>query len=71
MITFARNNILDADVEALVNPVNCVRVMGKGLALQFKMAYPDAFRESRRSPAFCAIVTTWALRTRTTSTSAT
>jgi O-acetyl-ADP-ribose deacetylase (regulator of RNase III) len=45
MVTFTRGNVLDADVEALVNPVNCVGVMGKGLALQFKIAYPDAFRE--------------------------
>ena len=36
-------DILRADVEALVNPVNLVGVMGKGLALQFKKAYPDNF----------------------------
>jgi O-acetyl-ADP-ribose deacetylase (regulator of RNase III) len=30
-------------VQALVNPVNCVGVMGAGLALQFKRAWPDNF----------------------------
>ena len=38
-------SILEADVEALVNPVNCVGVMGKGLALAFKEAFPEVFRE--------------------------
>ena len=37
-------NILEADVDALVNAVNCVGVMGKGLALQFKKRFPDVFR---------------------------
>ncbi|WP_230858157.1 macro domain-containing protein [Actinoplanes aureus] len=32
-----------ADVDALVNTVNTVGVMGKGIALQFKRAYPDNF----------------------------
>lgn len=36
-------DLLAADVEALVNPVNTVGVMGKGLALQFKQAFPDVF----------------------------
>lgn len=36
--------LANCDVEALVNPVNCVGVMGKGLALQVKMAYPNNFR---------------------------
>ena len=31
-------------VEALVNPVNCIGVMGRGLALRFKELYPDNFR---------------------------
>ncbi len=38
-----RGNILCADVEAIVNPVNCVGVMGRGLAAQFKRAYPANF----------------------------
>lgn len=34
--------IFDWDVQALVNPVNCVGVAGKGLALEFKKRYPHA-----------------------------
>ena len=37
-------NILAEDVEALVNTVNCVGVMGRGIALQFKKAFPDNFK---------------------------
>ena len=44
-ITFKTGNILDDDVAALVNPVNCVGVMGAGLAKQFKKKYPDMFEE--------------------------
>lgn len=44
MITLATGNLLDAKVDALVNPVNTVGVMGKGLALQFKKAFPANFR---------------------------
>jgi O-acetyl-ADP-ribose deacetylase (regulator of RNase III) len=36
-------NLLDADVEGLVNTVNTVGVMGKGLALQFKRRFPSNF----------------------------
>lgn len=45
MIRYMRGNLLDADVEALVNPVNAVGVMGKGLAAEFKTWYPDIFKE--------------------------
>lgn len=44
MIELTRGNILKADAEALVNTVNCVGVMGKGIALQFKKAFPENFR---------------------------
>ncbi len=44
MIEVTRGNLLDAEgVDALVNTVNTVGVMGKGVALQFKKAYPDNF----------------------------
>lgn len=43
MIRDATGNLLEADVEALVNTVNCVGFMGKGIALQFKQAWPDNF----------------------------
>jgi len=44
MITFTQGNLLDADAEALVNTVNTVGVMGKGIALMFKEAFPDNFK---------------------------
>ncbi|HHR6080561.1 TPA: type II toxin-antitoxin system antitoxin DNA ADP-ribosyl glycohydrolase DarG [Providencia alcalifaciens] len=40
MIKFIQGNLLEADVEALVNTVNTVGVMGKGIALMFKERYP-------------------------------
>ena len=43
MIELTRGNILKAEAEALVNTVNCAGFMGKGIALQFKKAYPDNF----------------------------
>lgn len=43
MIRFTSGNILHADVEAVVNTVNCVGIMGRGIALQFKNAYPENF----------------------------
>jgi O-acetyl-ADP-ribose deacetylase (regulator of RNase III) len=49
MIEFRQGNLLAADAEALVNTVNCVGVMGKGIALQFKQAYPDNFRAYERA----------------------
>ena len=44
MVREEEGNLLSADAEALVNTVNTVGVMGKGLALQFKQAYPGNFR---------------------------
>jgi O-acetyl-ADP-ribose deacetylase (regulator of RNase III) len=41
---FTKGNVLDADVQALVNTVNTVGVMGKGIALMFKEAFPENFR---------------------------
>ena len=43
-IDYRTGDLLAADAEALVNAVNCVGVMGKGIALQFKKAFPDNFR---------------------------
>ncbi len=43
MLTLKKGNVLGADVEALVNTVNCVGVMGRGIALQFKDAFPANF----------------------------
>ena len=49
MITFQQGNIFTDPAEALVNPINCVGTMGKGLALQFKERFPDNFREYARA----------------------
>lgn len=38
------SNIFDSDCDALVNPVNCVGVMGAGLAKQFKERFPDMYK---------------------------
>jgi O-acetyl-ADP-ribose deacetylase (regulator of RNase III) len=43
MLSFTEGNLLDADVEALVNTVNTVGIMGKGIALMFKEAFPENF----------------------------
>ena len=49
MINDAKGNLLNADAEALVNTVNCIGFMGKGIALQFKQAYPDKFTAYQRA----------------------
>lgn len=44
MIEFTSGDILKCEADALVNTVNCVGVMGRGIALQFKNAFPDNFK---------------------------
>jgi len=44
-----KGDLLAADVDALVNPVNTKGVAGKGLALQFKKAFPDNFAEYKQA----------------------
>jgi len=44
VISEESGSLLDAPADALVNTVNTVGIMGKGLALQFKQAYPGNFR---------------------------
>jgi O-acetyl-ADP-ribose deacetylase (regulator of RNase III) len=44
MIQYTKGNILDSDAQALVNTVNTVGIMGKGVALQFKNAFPNNFK---------------------------
>lgn len=48
MIEYETGDILLADVQALVNTVNCVGVMGKGIALQFKQTFPENVREYKK-----------------------
>lgn len=44
MITYKTGDLLLDDAEAIVNTVNCVGVMGRGIALQFKKQYPENFK---------------------------
>jgi len=48
MIELTQGDILKARTEALVNTVNCVGVMGRGIALQFRKAFPDNFKAYKR-----------------------
>ena len=43
MIHSVRGNLLNAHDDALINTVNCVGVMGKGIAMQFKRRWPEMF----------------------------
>ena len=49
MITYTTGNILEAETEALVNTVNRVGIMGKGIALQFEQAHPDNYAQYVRA----------------------
>ncbi len=49
MIELTKGDLLNAPVEALVDAVNTAGVMGKGIALQFKLAYPEMFRAYQRA----------------------
>ncbi len=44
MIEYKTGDLLAEDAEAIVNTVNCVGVMGRGIALQFKKAWPENFK---------------------------
>jgi O-acetyl-ADP-ribose deacetylase (regulator of RNase III) len=54
MIELTRGDLLEAHVEALVNTVNTVGIMGKGIALQFKQAFPEP-RASAAAPPLAAV----------------
>ena len=47
MVEFVTGNLLEADADAFVNTVNTKGVMGKGVALQFKRAFPANFKAYR------------------------
>jgi len=47
-IKTVKGDIFQSDCEVLVNPVNCVGVMGKGLAFQFKNKFPTMFKEYKK-----------------------
>jgi O-acetyl-ADP-ribose deacetylase (regulator of RNase III) len=44
VITYCQGDLLEADVDALVNAVNTVGVMGKGIALAFKTRFPANYQ---------------------------
>ena len=47
-IKFKKGDMFAEPVEALVNTVNCVGGMGKGVALEFKKRWPDNFKEYKK-----------------------
>jgi O-acetyl-ADP-ribose deacetylase (regulator of RNase III) len=49
MIIHTQGDILCDDSEAIVNTVNCVGVMGRGIALQFRNAYPENFKAYQKA----------------------
>jgi len=49
MIELKQGNLLECDAEAIVNTVNTVGVMGKGVALQFRRAFPEMFRAYKQA----------------------
>jgi O-acetyl-ADP-ribose deacetylase (regulator of RNase III) len=49
MIRFTKGNLLESGAEALVNTVNTVGVMGKGIALQFKKAFPVNYKRYKEA----------------------
>ena len=48
MIKYKTGDLFNEDVEAVVNSVNCVGVMGRGIALQFKKLFPETSKPTRR-----------------------
>jgi O-acetyl-ADP-ribose deacetylase (regulator of RNase III) len=42
-IKFIKGNIFNSNADVIVNPVNCVGFMGKGLALEYKLMYPEDY----------------------------
>lgn len=50
MVERVHGNIVQDDAEALVNTVNCVGIMGRGIALQFRKAFPENYSQYK---AYC------------------
>lgn len=49
MIEIKSGDMFEESADALVNAVNCVGVMGRGVALQFKERFPDNFKAYKRA----------------------
>jgi hypothetical protein len=50
MLTYHRTSLLESQAQTLVNTVNTVGIMGKGLAADFKKRYPQMFEEYKHAP---------------------
>lgn len=50
-ITFKKGNIFQSDKQTIVNTINCVGVMGKGIALGFRLRYPEMYEKYKE---YCA-----------------
>lgn len=48
MVTVLIGDLFESRAQTLVNPVNCVGIMGKGMALQFKQRFPEMFEDYAR-----------------------
>jgi O-acetyl-ADP-ribose deacetylase (regulator of RNase III) len=57
MIRYTSGNLLESDADALVNTVNTVGVMGKGIALLFKQRFPDNYRQYKAACSAGRVVT--------------
>lgn len=51
MIQYCKGNILQAHAQALVNTVNTIGVMGKGIALQFRETFPENYKDYKEAAA--------------------
>lgn len=47
-VKIVHGNLFDSEMKTLTNTVNCVGVMGKGIALEFKNRFPEMYKEYRR-----------------------
>ena len=50
-IAFKKGNVFQSDKQTIVNTINCVGVMGKGVALEFRLRYPEMFEKYKE---YCA-----------------
>ncbi len=48
MLIYHRTSIFESPAQTVVNTVNCVGVMGKGIAAEFRKRYPDMYEEYRK-----------------------
>lgn len=48
MLSYREDNIFNSETQTIVNTINCDGVMGKGLALEFKLRYPEMFEDYKQ-----------------------